>query len=164
MFVVHKWKSNSWVWETNIEKDGSFKFGKARLDLGQGWRMATPHDHRYNSITRSYDYAQIVSCVYDGSAQTMKAYNNGVIVTNRTGVNSSVASNANSLQIKGASFYGDVLFYRNALSDGDRKDIEGYLAAKYSMQAIYRMITLGSLPLVLEHRYWFRKLRYIFLD
>ena len=76
----------------------------------------------------------------------MKAYNNGVIVTKPNWSKFIFCSNANSLQTK--LNFTDVLFYRNALSDDDDKPLN-LPGCKIPCKAIYRMITPGSLPLVL---------------
>ena len=138
LFYVAKWKSSSWVWEENIIKGESFKFGKARIDLGEGIRLLRPHDFRASSTTRAYDWAKVVSFVYNGTNRTMKFFTNGNSAGSRdnssSSVNTTFASNSDSLKIIGHMHWGDVIIYRNALSDSQRENIEGYLTVKYSLQ------------------------------
>ena len=74
LFFVAKWKSKLLWWETNIAKDGSFKFGKGRVSQGGGFRLSQPHDFRASSTTRAYDWAKVISFVYSGTDRTMKFF------------------------------------------------------------------------------------------
>ena len=60
-------------------------------------------------------------------------YTNGGNYRQTTSVVTSFVSNTHPLSIGNTYYYGELLVYRDALSDADREFVEGYLAQKWGM-------------------------------
>ncbi len=70
---------------------------------------------------------------YDGSSTNLKYYANGSYIKQSTSIVSSFASNSHPLSFGNKFYWGELLIYRDALSDTDREYVEGYLAQKFGM-------------------------------
>ena len=81
-----------------------------------------------------YGYNKLISVCYDGSNTTIKFYANGAFSAQDTSTVASLpSSSSESLQFRNLVHWGDILIYRDALSDADRELVEGYLAHKFGM-------------------------------
>ena len=77
---------------------------------------------------------KIITMRYDGASTNMKFYANGSYQTQHTSMVSSFVSNSTQKLRVGENYiWGEILIYRNALSDTDREYVEGYLAQKFGM-------------------------------
>ena len=81
-----------------------------------------------------YGYNKLISVCYDGSNTTIKFYANGAFSAQNTSTVASLpSSSSESLKFRNLVHWGDILIYRDALSDADRELVEGYLAHKFGM-------------------------------
>ena len=145
LFFVTKWASSSyWTW--GIEKgqnyNGSAGWQVQRMNTGAGqatgmWFARPGTGHTRRTGTWGMDArtdTKIITMRYDGASTNMKFYANGSYQTQHTSMVSSFVSNSTQkLRVGERYIWGEILIYRNALSDTDREYVEGYLAQKFGM-------------------------------
>ena len=86
-----------------------------------------------NSGMNAYD-PKIITVHYDGSVPRIAYYTNGANYRQTTNMVSSFVSDTSaSFSLGNKFYYGELLVYRDALSDDDREFVEGYLAQKWGM-------------------------------
>ena len=139
--AMHKggtdWSSTSWILQT-MNNNSPNTQGTGFL---QG-NTAGNGSYRLNGNNKTYASAnnpKIIVARYDGSAGSnhMKLYANGDFAT-QTSSHATMRANPNStVVIGGASHdYGEIMIFKDALSDSDRKTIEGYIAHKYGIESL----------------------------
>jgi len=139
--AMHKggtdWSSTSWVLQT-MNNNSPHTQGTGFV---QG-NTAGNGNYRLDGSNKTYASAnnpKIIVARYDGSAGSnhMKLYANGDFATQRSSHATMRANPGSSVVIGGASHdYGDIMIFRDALSDSARNTIEGYIAHKYGIESL----------------------------
>jgi hypothetical protein len=97
-----------------------------------------------NANMNAYD-PKIITIRYDGSVPRMAYYTNGANYRQTTSaVVSSFVTNTSALSLGNKYHWGELLIYRNALSDADRELAEAYLAHKWVMSGFLPSSHVGS--------------------
>ena len=139
--AMHKggtdWSSTSWILQT-MNNNSPNTQGTGFL---QG-NTAGNGNYRLDGNNKTYASAnnpKIIVARYDGSAGSnhMKLYANGDFATQRSS-HATMRANPNiRVVIGGASHdYGEIMIFKDALSDSDRNTIEGYIAHKYGIESL----------------------------
>ena len=145
--LVWKWNSQSY-WTAGIRKHNSgngnnqltgFSFDRQNIGANQStglWWGTGTNKGRLTGVgsMNAYDDPKLITVRYDGSNTQLTYYANGNKVKEITsGIVTSFVSNSHPLSIGNKYNYGEFLFYRDPLSDGDREFVEGYLAHKWGI-------------------------------
>ena len=145
-FMVFDWLDTSnWeylLWKGNPNSGHGFRIQKMNVGANQGSGCYVPRhadngggqDRAYNSILDARSSTKILTLTYDGPSKTIKLYGNGVSASTKTNAKNDLGSSTGSaINLGNDQRYGDILIYRNSLSNADREHIEGFLALKYGM-------------------------------
>ena len=145
-FMVFDWlDTTNWeylLWKGNPNNGHGFRIQKMNVGANQGSGCYFPRhadngggqDRAYNSILDARSSTKILTLTYDGPSKTIKLYGNGVSASTKTNAKNDLGSSTGSaINLGNDQRYGDILIYRNSLSNADREHIEGFLALKYGM-------------------------------
>jgi hypothetical protein len=146
VFMIFDWLDTSnWedlLWKGNPNGGHGIKIRKMNVGANQGTGCYFPRhadngggqDRVYNSKTDARSSTKILTLTYDGASKTVKLYGNGVSASTKTNAKNDLGSSTGSaINLGNDQRYGDILIYRNSLSNADREHIEGFLALKYGM-------------------------------
>jgi hypothetical protein len=128
-------ETDNWRWP--LLKANCFNLGKtnvAGVSLRSYRSDGTYLDHAGGSNAWPNPLPKIITMRYDGASTSSKFYANGAFTTQNTSALASFTSDTSqAFKINRKVNWGDILIYRDALSDADREIAEGYLAHKFGM-------------------------------
>ena len=144
-FITWKWNGGDY-WHAGLRKhnqgngnDQSTGFSFDRMNVGAGqssalwWGTGSAATRLTGSSTMNAYDPKVISVRYDGSSTNLKYYANGRHIKESTSIVSSFASNSHPLSFGNKFYWGELLIYRDALSDADREKVEEYLTQKWGM-------------------------------
>ncbi|MBT7650728.1 MAG: hypothetical protein HN553_07115, partial [Opitutae bacterium] len=149
-FITWKWNGGDY-WHAGLRKhnggngngqSNGFSFDRMNIGAGQSTALwwGTGSGATRLTGTRSMDGydPKIITVRYDGSSNNLKYYQNGNYTGRQhTSIQSSFASNNHPLSFGNKFYWGELLIFRNALSDTDREYVEGYLGQKWNLAGFF---------------------------
>ena len=134
VFMVFDWLDTSnWeklLWKGSPNGGHGFSIQKMNVGANQGTGSWFPRhadngggqDRVMSSKTDARSSTKILTLTYDGASKTVKLYGNGVSASTKTNAKNDLGSSTGSgINLGNDQRYGDILIYRNSLSNADRE-------------------------------------------
>ena len=143
--VLWKWNGGDY-WHPGLKKHdqssgmsitNGWSFDRMNVGAAQGtglwWGTGSSSGRLTGGINSNAYDPKIITVRYDGSIPNLRYYANGTQISTSSSIISSFVPNDANLSIGNKYYWGELLIYRNALSDAEREAAEGYLAKKWGM-------------------------------
>ncbi|MDG1173886.1 MAG: hypothetical protein P8M67_06285, partial [Opitutales bacterium] len=147
---VYQWTSSSFwtegIWKHSSSAGGYIRFGWSfdRMNIGAsqgaalwwGYPKVSGNAARLTGALSMHadETPKIITVWYDGPSTTLKYFANGSFIKETNSTVPNFIANEEPVRIGNTYRWGELLIFRNALSEDNRELIEGYLAHKWGME------------------------------